>query len=183
MTTEAKNTKPKTADELAKEQETAAMLSAAEAADKAAGAQGKLVEMFESGLKKRDSLEAQLAAMNERLSALAAQVNRPEAAPALLEIQNTSFDPVKAAERLADIWPKDDALRPIPKAVTAYDYEVVPTGKKGTNRPKAIVRCCSDEGDAKAAYNRATGSEWPVRVNLVGEYKPAGTDSAAANAA
>ncbi|MBA3483135.1 MAG: hypothetical protein H0T51_15110 [Pirellulales bacterium] len=176
--------KLKTADELAAEEEAARIRSQAKALDDANDAKGELVALFEKQLDQKAKLENQLAALNEKLTSLAAKVDRPADAPALLEILNKSFDPAKAAARLADLWPKNDALRNAPSMVTARDYEVVPTGKKGSSRPKAVVRCCSDEGDAKAAYFRAVGNEWPVRVNLIGEYKPpVDTDSAAANAA
>lgn len=176
--------KPKTADEINAEEEAARIRSQAKALDDANEANGELVALFEKQIEQKEKLERQLAALNEKLTALANQVNRPADAPALLEIQNTSFDPAKAAARLADLWPKDDAMRPVPTTVAARDYEVLPTGKNGQNRPKAVVRCCSDEGDAKAAYYRAVGNEWPVRVNLLGEYKPpVDTESAVAHAA
>lgn len=176
--------KAQTADELAAVNEAARAKSQVEALDKANEANGALIELFEKQLAQRDKLQMQVAALNDKIAELAARVDRPNDAPALLEIVNTSFDPELAATRLADLWPRGDALRPAPKRVVANDYEVVPTGKQGAGRPKAIVRCCSDEGDAKAAYYRAVGNDWPVRVNLVGQYEPSvGTDSADAPAA
>lgn len=126
-------------------------------------------------------LREQIAAGDERMGEMESRLNlilggeKGQAPP--IEIVAGALDVEKSAAHLLEIWPLDATRRPAARII-AKEFEVLPTGKAlKMGLPAALVRNCSDEGDAKAAYFRKLGLD-PVATTV--QVRPAAQASAAA---
>jgi hypothetical protein len=126
-------------------------------------------------------LRAEMAKLEEKQAAIAQQLDRPSKQPATIKLRSTAFNPQKALAKLADIWPKDGTIA-TPLTVVGKIYRVTPIGKASSELPIAEVANCTDEGDAKAAYARATNRQVQLEVEEIGreEYTRPTADPAAA---
>lgn len=127
-------------------------------------------------------MAAQMAELEAKQAELAQKLDQPNKRPATLKLRSTAFNPQKALDKLADIWPKDGP--PVPVTVVAKTYRVTPTGKLGADMPIADVTNCSDQGDAKAAYAARMGRHVAVTVEEIGreEFTRATADPVSADA-
>ena len=160
----------KTPEQAGRDEEAAKLREAAQSDALAASEaeKARLQKDLNDLLADRERLHARLDKTDSILAELAQKLDRPKDAPATLRLVSQAFNPEKALDRLADIWPKDQtALRQVPVFVNSKTCRVTPTGKNSDGLPIADVRLCSDEADAKAAYYLAIKREVPCKVDVI----------------
>lgn len=159
----------------------AAVEESAKADDKAAKDRDALAKRLDALEARNRKLEEEMAKVAEERAALAQQLDQPKRLPARIKLRSTALNPQKALAKIADIWPKETHV-PAPSVVVGRIYRVTPLGSASAELPIAEIANCADEGDAKAAYARATNRHVAVEVEEIGreEYTRPTADPVAA---
>lgn len=143
---------------------------------------GELSAKYEKALAALDKQQGQIADLQKLVRELAAKQDKSPPLGALVELTATALNVDVAEATLLEVWPSDmrEAGR-VPKPVVAKTYRLDPIGTtKDRGLPPAVVSNCSDEGDARAVYNKhfdLKGS-WPLKFSRVEDKKPESTAAA-----